>query len=111
MLPASGSENVDSSTVPGTGVGCGDFLTTAHGYTTDAGGLGWFFGVLPPGAQEAKVRFAGGGETPVPFHDGLFVIVHPATQHLEELLFTRHGHDLLVCKPPPDQLGVAPLLF
>jgi hypothetical protein len=104
-----GLDKVDSSTVPGTGVGCGDFLTSAHGQTTDAGGLGWIFGVVPPGAEQATVRFGGGAETPVAFHDGLFVIVHPASQRLEQLVFTRHGQDLHVCKPRSDQAGIPTL--
>jgi hypothetical protein len=108
--PTSGPEDVDSSTVPGTGVGCSDFLTSAHGFIADAGGFGWLFGVVPPGAQEAKARFAGGAEAPVTFHDGLFVIVHSASQRLEQLVFTRHGQDLQVCKPPSDETGIAPLL-
>ena len=107
MPPTPGLEKVDSSSVPGTGVGCGDFFTSAHGSTTDAGGLGWIFGVVPPGAQHATVRFAGGTKTPVAFHDGLFVIVHAASQRLEQLMFTRHGEDLLVCKPRPDEAGIA----
>ena len=101
MPQTPGPEHEDSSSASGTGVGCGDFFTSAHGFATDVGGLGWIFGVVPPGAQQANVRFAGGTETPVAFHDGLFVIVHPASQHLEQLVFTRHGQNLLLCKPQP----------
>jgi hypothetical protein len=109
VMPPSAPETTDTSTVAGIGTGCGDFMTSVHGFTADAGGLGWIFGVVPPGAQQATVRLAGAAGTAVPFHDGLFVLVHPATQRLEELVFTRHGQPLQVCKPPPDQtmIGVA----
>jgi hypothetical protein len=102
-MPPSEPEMTDTSTVAGIGTGCGDFMTSVHGFTADAGGLGWIFGVVPPGAQQATVRLAGAAETAVPFHDGLFVIVHPTAQRLEELVFTRHGQPLQVCRPPTDQ--------
>ena len=34
---------------------------------------------------------------PVPFHFGLFVLVHPAQPPLKDVVFTRHGQALLFC--------------
>ena len=109
--PAPSGEPVDPATVAGTGVGCGDTMST-HGFTRDVAGLGWLFGVVPPGAEQATVTFAGGAEMPLPFHDGLFVVVHPADRRLEKVTFLRHGEALQTCQPrPDDEAGGLPLPF
>jgi hypothetical protein len=87
----------DATTVPGAGIGCDALWGTSHGFVVDAGGLGWLFGTVPPGAEQGTARFANGTETPVPFHDGLFVLVHPAQPPLKDVVFTRHGQALLSC--------------
>jgi hypothetical protein len=92
----------DASTVPGVGISCDDVLWSALGVVADAGGLGWIFGSVPPGADQATARLADGTETAVPFHDGLFVVVHPSGSRLVEVAFLRHGQRLLSCQPPPD---------
>ena len=92
----------DAATVLGAGVGCDDPWNSAKGFVADADGLSWFFGDVPPGAEQGTARFADGTETPVPFRDGLFVLVHRSEPALKDLTFTRHGQPLQTCTVQAD---------